>query len=815
MDFVSPIIDIISRLWDCGASRTNYICDLKKNLDSLRSEMRKLRSERDYLKRKVEVAEEKQMKRRETVETWLQMVEELEREVEVVIEEASQQLSKMCLGGCCPKNCYGSSCYKIGKRVVKKTVAVTKLITEGNFIEVADPLGLAKVEEMPSRATVGMDSMLENVWKCLTEDDEKGIIGIYGMEGVGKTTLLKKINNEFLHRGTHDFDLVIWVEVSKESKVRKVQKNIGERLGLKLSEDESHDAVRARVVFNFLNKKRFVLLLDDIWDPVDFEDVGIPRPNATNKSKVIFTTRFQAVSEQMAAEKYFIAECLGRNEALDLFKKIVGNEALNSHHQIPDLAARVAVECKGLPLALITIGRTMAGKKDPHEWSDALKLLKKSASEEEEAISVGPWGGWGGTYWSHNAKGGITQITITHGAGIDSMSFKTTIRDCGASRAIYIRELESNLRALRSEMRALRSNRNEVKTKVEEAEGNEMRRREPVATWLQMVELLIESSEHISKTCLGGCCPKTFCSSYKMGETVAIKVTAVINLRTEGVFNEVADPLPPAKVKKEMLYRETEGMNLIDSRDSVFKNLTEACELFKKTVGDVALNSRNQIPELATRVALKCEGLPLALVTISETMAARMAPHEWNNAVKLLRKFALVRKNLVWKKGKTRQQSRWDNGEEGAALTGVTMPKGLIPINFKTHDDKGEMKFGDGGPNSNKIDFDWPHEYLTSIDGSYGAVYINGNGIIMVKSLCLITNKNKYGPFCNEVGTPFTLAMKGSLLVGFHGRPGHCIDAIGIYLKPLNYLSTEDSSINEGPGVGIEEKLGYFESRRR
>ncbi|KAF8364705.1 hypothetical protein HHK36_033319 [Tetracentron sinense] len=282
-------------------------------------------------------------------------------------------------------------------------------------------------------------------------------------------------------------------------------------------------------------------------------------------------------------------------------------------------------------------------------------------------------------------------------------------------------------------MRALRSNRNEVKTKVEEAEGNEMRRREPVATWLQMVELLIESSEHISKTCLGGCCPKTFCSSYKMGETVAIKVTAVINLRTEGVFNEVADPLPPAKVKKEMLYRETEGMNLIDSRDSV----------------------------------------------------------------------------------KTRKQSRWDNGEEGAALTGVTMPKGLIPISFKTHDDKGEMKFGDGGPNSNKIDFDWPHEYLTSIDGSYGAVYINGNGIIMVKSLCLITNKNKYGPFGNEVGTPFTLAMKGSVIVGFHGRPGHCIDAIGIYLKPLNYLSTEDSSINEGPGVGIEEKLGYFESRWR
>ncbi|KAF8388127.1 hypothetical protein HHK36_026793 [Tetracentron sinense] len=422
---VSPIIDIICRLWDCCASRTIYICGLKENLDSLRSEMRKLRSERDQVKRKVTVAEEKQMRSLETVETWLQMVEELGCEVEVVIEEASQQLSKMCLGGCCPKNCYYSSSYKIGKRVVEKTVAVTKLITEGNFIEVADPLGLAKVEEMPSRPTVGMDSMFENVWKCLTEEDEVGIIGIYGMEGVGKTTLLKKINNEFLHRGTHDFDFVIWVEVSKESKVRKIQKNIGERLGLKLSEDESHDAVRARVIFNVLSKKRFVLLLDDIWDPFDFEDVGIPRPNAKIKSKVVFTTRSQAVSSRMLAQKNFKAECLGWNEAWDLFQMTVGKEALNSHHQILELAARVALECKGLPLTISSIGQTMAGKNAPHEWNDALKLLRKSASEEEEAISVGPWGEGVGTYWSHNAKGGITQITISHGSGIDYISFKT------------------------------------------------------------------------------------------------------------------------------------------------------------------------------------------------------------------------------------------------------------------------------------------------------------------------------------------------------------------------------------------------------
>ncbi|KAF8376798.1 hypothetical protein HHK36_031534 [Tetracentron sinense] len=385
MSLLSPIVAIFSKIWDCGAVRAVYICELKENLDSLKSEMRKLKGERDEMKRKVNEAHEKQMKPRERVETWLQMVDEIELEVEPVIEKASQRISTMCLGGCCPMNCCSS--YKIGKRVAEKLTVVNKLITNGNFIEVADPLALAKVEEMPCRPTVGMDSLLENVWKCLTEEDEVGIIGVHGMEGIGKTTLLKKINNKFLGTG-HDFDLVIWIEVSKESNVRKVQKSIGERLGLKLSQDESHDGVRARVIFNVLSKKRFVLLLDDICDPVDFEDVGIPRPNRTNKSKVVITTRSQDVSLRMLAQKNFKAECLSWNEAWDLFQMIVGKETLNSHHQIPELAVRVALECKGLPLAVDTIARTMAGKKAPHEWNDALNNLVRESTSTQCAVHL-------------------------------------------------------------------------------------------------------------------------------------------------------------------------------------------------------------------------------------------------------------------------------------------------------------------------------------------------------------------------------------------------------------------------------------------
>ena len=73
-------------------------------------------------------------------------------------------------------------------------------ITDGNFDVVAYPLPRALVDEMPveKNMTAGLDSTLEVVWHCI-EDGGVGIIGLYGIGGVGKTTLLKKINNKFLN----------------------------------------------------------------------------------------------------------------------------------------------------------------------------------------------------------------------------------------------------------------------------------------------------------------------------------------------------------------------------------------------------------------------------------------------------------------------------------------------------------------------------------------------------------------------------------------------------------------------------------------
>lgn len=54
-----------------------------------------------------------------------------------------------------------------------------------------------------------------------------------------------------------------------------------------------------------------------------------------------------------------------------------------------------------------------------------------------------------------------------------------------------------------------------------------------------------------------------------------------------------------------------------------------------------------------------------------------------------------------------------------------------------------------------------------------------------MRSLTFQSNRKTYGPFGVEQGTYFSFPMTGGKIVGFHGRCGWYLDAIGIYLKSV------------------------------
>ncbi|OAY36841.1 hypothetical protein MANES_11G053000v8 [Manihot esculenta] len=480
---------VIGRCWDCAAGQAMYICQLEDNFQALEDAREKLKALKSDVERVIRDAGP-QMKMLEQVRDWLSKVQTTLNEVDRLIGDGPQEIEKLCLGGCCSKNCYSS--YMFGKRVAKKKKVVIALTNKGNDIKgvvSAEPLYIKRLEddlkslqtereelvglkldvmhrvreeeglqkkplqqvqvwlsmveasivdadallrdgpeeikklksngcsnsdfgekvakrlenvveqkrkgdfkdvaardlvesvlERPTEPTVGLGTMLDKVWSCLMQE-QVGILGLYGMGGVGKTTLLTKINNRFLNI-PNDFDFVVWVVVSKDLRLVKVQEEIGRRIGISIREWKSKSIDdRATEIFKTLRKKKFVLLLDDVWDRVSLRTAGVPLPTKQNGSKIVLTTRSEVVCSQMDTHRRIKVEPLAWEKAWKLFKEKVGEETLSMDPIIPDLAKDVARECGGLPLALITIGRAMACNKTPEEWRWALNDLRRSTSD--------------------------------------------------------------------------------------------------------------------------------------------------------------------------------------------------------------------------------------------------------------------------------------------------------------------------------------------------------------------------------------------------------------------------------------------------
>ncbi|CAK9146167.1 unnamed protein product [Ilex paraguariensis] len=367
---VSLSIDnLVSQCSDCTSAQVNYVCKLEDSIGNLRTALEELKEFKNDMKSKIDIAEGPQMKRLNQVQGWLLRVEAMEIEVNELMTIASN---------CCPKNFY--SRHKLGKKIAKKLEDVAALKSKGVFEVLVQRLPSAAVDLRPSDPTVGTDLIFEKIWSHL-EEEHVGIIGLYGLGGVGKTTILTQINNK-LANTTHDFDIVIWVVVSQTPDLEWIQNEIGKRIGLyeerwvnKRLDEKAMD------IFGVLSKKKFVLLLDDIWKRLDLSKIGIPIPNKENKCKVAFTTRSEEVCCSMEAQKKIEIEGLPWEKAWHLFREKVGEENLNSDPFILKLAQLVAKECRGLPLALITVGRAMACKKTPQEWEYAIQVLNRSAAE--------------------------------------------------------------------------------------------------------------------------------------------------------------------------------------------------------------------------------------------------------------------------------------------------------------------------------------------------------------------------------------------------------------------------------------------------
>eukprot|EP00258_Populus_trichocarpa_P031901 XP_024447920.1 probable disease resistance protein At4g14610 [Populus trichocarpa] len=201
------------------------------------------------------------------------------------------------------------------------------------------------------------------IWSSLM-DDEVPTIGIYGMGGVGKTTIMQHIYNELLQR-PDICDHVWWVTVSQDFSINRLQNFIAKHLHLDLSSEDDVQLRPAKLSEELRKKQKWILILDDLWNNFELDRVGIPEK--LKECKLIMTTRLEMVCHQMACHRKIKVKPLSDGEAWTLFMEKLGCDIALSR-EVEGIAKAVAKECAGLPLGIITVARSLRGVDDLHEW---------------------------------------------------------------------------------------------------------------------------------------------------------------------------------------------------------------------------------------------------------------------------------------------------------------------------------------------------------------------------------------------------------------------------------------------------------------
>ncbi|KAK2639055.1 hypothetical protein Ddye_026850 [Dipteronia dyeriana] len=371
---VGIVSSILSKIGDYLLESTvhqvGYFIYFNSIVEDLRKQDEYLRLTKERVQQNIERSTKSNENVEKVVRKWLTDVSNAIEDAQKLNEEI--QRNKKCLNGWCHNWCLR---YRLSKRAAKKTGIMLKLQNNGKFDRISHPATLTGIEFLAPKDFIPFESI-----EALN-DDNTHMVGLYGMRGVGKTTLAKAVASRVKEQKI--FYEVVMVLVSQTPNVKNIQGQIADLLNFGLKE-ESELGRGKRLYLRLKIEKKILIILDDVWDKLDLSTLGIPFGEDHMGCKILLTTRHQQVCTGMRCQQQILLNVLNENEGSDLLKRhaSIGDEPST----LIDMAKDVVRECNGLPLASATIG-SLLREKTVDEWKVVSQKLKKSKLVDQDNIN--------------------------------------------------------------------------------------------------------------------------------------------------------------------------------------------------------------------------------------------------------------------------------------------------------------------------------------------------------------------------------------------------------------------------------------------
>ncbi|PRQ30722.1 putative P-loop containing nucleoside triphosphate hydrolase, leucine-rich repeat domain, L [Rosa chinensis] len=229
---------------------------------------------------------------------------------------------------------------------------------------------------------VGFDVPKQKLIEQLMKGDPKRLtISIVGPGGSGKTTIMRNVYDT--KKVQRNFNCRAWIDVLRPLNLENVLRTMLSSFDPKGKRQEPEGTINClkEKLKLLLQKKKFLVVLDNVWRNEDLESIVNALPNGSPGSKILVSTRTSDVASH-SSNNYIhdLSRGLSKQHARYLFcKKAFPNNNNNNNcpQELEEWVEKFLKRCDGLPSAISAVGADLANKRhSPVEWKKAYESFE-------------------------------------------------------------------------------------------------------------------------------------------------------------------------------------------------------------------------------------------------------------------------------------------------------------------------------------------------------------------------------------------------------------------------------------------------------